>query len=77
MSWRRSNDRRGVCSYWKFSLNGMSIPILDISSVNRHGLEGSLVVQDMHAAFTTVGFVFITGHGIPRELVSSYQWAII
>ena len=49
----------------------MSIPVVDISSVD-HGLVGSPVVQDVHTAFTTVGFMFITGHGIPRELVSFY-----
>ena len=43
----------------------MSIPVVDVSSV-----EESSVVQQIHDAFSTVGFVFITGHSIPRELVS-------
>ena len=46
-----------------------SIPVVDLSSASS-AVEGSdPVVQQIHDAFTTVGFVFITGHGIPRELV--------
>ena len=40
----------------------MSLPIIDISSPD--------VAQQFYEAFSTVGFAFITGHGIPRELVS-------
>ena len=47
-----------------------TIPVVDVSSAI-NSVEGSdPVVQQIHDAFTTVGFVFITGHGIPRELVS-------
>ena len=48
-----------------------SIPVVDVSSASG-AVEGSdPVVQQIHDAFTTVGFVFITGHGIPRELVTT------
>ena len=45
----------------------MSIPEVDIS--NR---ERSIVVQQIHEAFSTVGFAFITSHNIPKELVSLF-----
>ena len=47
----------------------MSLPVVDISHWSG-AVEESPVVQQIHDAFTTVGFVFITGHGIPREMVS-------
>ena len=46
----------------------MSIPVVDISHWSGAVEDG--LVQQIHDAFTTVGFVFITGHGIPRERVS-------
>ena len=53
----------------------MSIPVVDISHWSG-AVEDSLV-QQIHDAFTTVGFVFITGHGIPRERVSYCTYTYI
>ena len=50
----------------------MSIPVVNVSGVLSGVIEKSPVLQQLHNAFTTVGFVFITGHGIPREMVRVY-----
>ena len=50
----------------------MAIPVVDFQSAvssSGEGLAASPVVQQLHAAFTTVGFVFLTNHGIDRKLV--------
>ena len=46
----------------------MAIPVVDVSTACSEEVESG-VVQQIHTAFSTVGFVFITGHGIPRQLV--------
>ena len=46
----------------------MAIPVVDVSTACCEEVESG-VVQQIHTAFSTVGFVFITGHGIPRQLV--------
>ena len=50
----------------------MSIPVVDIAEVlsRSEGLDGCDAVQELHSAFTTVGFVFIKNHGIDKKLVS-------
>ena len=44
----------------------MSIPVVNLSG---SAVERDAVLQLIHDAFTTVGFVFVTGHTIPREVV--------
>ena len=50
----------------------MSIPVVDIAEVlsRSEGLDGCDAVQELHSAFTTVGFVFIKNYGIDKKLVS-------
>ena len=50
----------------------MSIPVVDIAEVlsSSEGLDSCDAVEELHSAFTTVGFVFIRNHGIDKKLVS-------
>jgi isopenicillin N synthase-like dioxygenase len=45
----------------------MSIPVVDLSTESIE--ENSAVLQQIHNAFTAVGFLFVRGHGIPREMI--------
>ena len=49
----------------------MSIPVVDFEKVLScsEGLSSCDAVQELHSAFTTVGFVFIRNHGIDRRMV--------
>ena len=51
----------------------MSIPVVDFEKVlscsKGEGLASCGAVQELHSAFTTVGFVFIRNHGIDRRMV--------
>ena len=51
----------------------MVIPIIDLSRVNFDSLEEDqvedLVLQQLHDALATVGFIFVTGHSIPQYKV--------
>ena len=50
--------------------SGDSIPIVDLEGLSREqDLSGCPQVQQIHSAFTTVGFVFIKNHGIQRKTV--------
>lgn len=47
----------------------MTIPLIDISGFDRAGRDRkAAIARDWHAAFATVGFASIVGHGIPEEL---------
>ncbi len=49
----------------------MAIPVVDFQALSEKGVTPDLpVVEELHSAFSTVGFVFITNHGIDRKLVS-------
>ena len=49
----------------------MSIPVVDFEKVLSCSdcLASCDAVQELHSAFTTVGFVFIRNHGIDRRMV--------
>ena len=51
-----------------------SIPVVDFKDVmkepNLNVSSYTELVNQLHAAFSKVGFVFIKNHGIQRELVS-------
>ncbi len=52
----------------------MAIPVIDFQALSEEGLEpDGYVVEQFHSAFSTVGFVFITSHGIDRKLVRFTQ----
>ena len=51
----------------------MAVPIIDLSGVNLDSVERDPVLQQLHDALTTVGFIFVTGHGIPRDKVSRHH----
>jgi isopenicillin N synthase-like dioxygenase len=47
-----------------------SIPVVDFEGVSSTlELSSCPQVEQIHSAFSTVGFVFIKNHGIPRKLV--------
>ena len=49
----------------------MAIPVVDLHEVLLSGADlGSCPqVEQLNSAFSTIGFVFIKNHGIPRKLV--------
>jgi len=49
----------------------MSIPVTDFERILScsEGLSSCDAVQELHSAFTTVGFVFIRNHGIDRRMI--------
>ena len=55
----------------------MSIPVVDFEKVlscsEGEGLASCDAVQELHSAFTTVGFVFIRNHGIDRRMVGGQE----
>ena len=55
--------------------DNMSIPVVDIAEVlsRSEKLDSCDAVQELHSAFTTVGFVFIRSHGIDKKLVGNGQ----
>ena len=47
-----------------------SIPVVDFDGVySSTDLSSCPQVEEIHSAFTTIGFVFIKNHGIERKLV--------
>ena len=48
-----------------------SIPVVDFKGLSTDSEVSSLteLVQQLHSAFSKVGFVFIKNHGIERDLV--------
>ena len=51
----------------------MSIPVVDLEGVfSVIELGGWLQVDQIHSAFSTVGFVFIKNHGIARKTVRAF-----
>ena len=50
-----------------------AIPVVNFRELSSPGqdvdLADSPTVQELHTAFSTVGFVFLTNHGIGRKLV--------
>ena len=49
-----------------------AIPVVDWSEVpSNSDLSTSSQVQQLHSAFTKVGFVFLKNHGIDQKLVSN------
>lgn len=46
------------------------IPVIDISPL-RDGTDPQAVANALHAASKDLGFIYITGHGIPEELINS------
>ena len=52
--------------------NRMAIPVVDLEGVfSSPDLSSCPQVAQIHSAFSTIGFVFIKNHGIPRKSVSS------
>lgn len=55
--------------------SAMAIPVVDLQEVlsSSSDLEGyPPQVEQLNSAFSTVGFVFIKNHGIPRKLVQTW-----
>ena len=51
--------------------SGDSIPVVDFAGLlSRDDLSTCSQVQQLHHAFSQVGFVFIENHGIDKKLVS-------
>ena len=53
----------------------MAIPVIDFQLIRRHlqgGGEGAGPLEMLHQAFSTVGFVYLSNHGIDEELVGNY-----
>ena len=46
------------------------IPVIDISPL-RNGANADSVAEQLHQASQTLGFIYITGHGIPAELIDN------
>ena len=58
-----------------------SIPVVDFQQLSPWpgedvSLADSPTVQELHTAFSTVGFVLLTNHGIGRNLVSQRASAV-
>ena len=54
----------------------VSIPEVDVSELSAKSVQESPnLLQQVHDAFRTVGFVFVCGHGIPREMVDQARIA--
>lgn len=53
------------------SLGATFIPELDVQRLTPDAAHVRRLAADLHRAFTTVGFVAITNHGVPLELVRS------
>ena len=55
-----------------------TIPVVDLSGVlSSQDLASCPQVQQLHSAFTKVGFVFIKNHGIRRKLVITSDLAAV
>jgi isopenicillin N synthase-like dioxygenase len=52
--------------------NADAIPVVDITAL-RNGSDPANVAAALHHANTGLGFIYITGHGIPEQLISSVQ----
>ncbi|MEM1299974.1 MAG: 2OG-Fe(II) oxygenase family protein [Pseudomonadota bacterium] len=53
---------------------GTEIPAIDITPL-RDGSDAQGVARAMHAASTGLGFIYVTGHGIPGELIEQARAA--
>lgn len=51
-------------------LDSDAIPVVDITPL-RDGSDPGSVAQQLHAASQGLGFIYISGHGIPAELIES------
>ncbi len=61
--WDSGNDNSGT---------GMAIPVVDFHTLSDSTPASECpVIKQLHSAFSTLGFVFITNHGIDMKLVSS------
>lgn len=50
------------------------IPVVDLEGVySSPDLSSCPQVGQIHSAFSTIGFVFVKNHGIPRKSVSSFD----
>ena len=47
-----------------------SIPVVDITPL-RDGSDAQGVADALHAASTDLGFIYISGHGIPDEIIDN------
>ncbi|MEO1115847.1 MAG: 2-oxoglutarate and iron-dependent oxygenase domain-containing protein, partial [Pseudomonadota bacterium] len=51
-------------------MDSNEIPVIDITSL-RDGTDPLAVARDLHAASTGLGFIYISGHGIPESTISA------
>lgn len=51
-------------------MDSNEIPVIDITSL-RDGTDPHSVAKDLHAASTGLGFIYISGHGIPETCISA------
>ena len=47
-----------------------SIPVFDVKEMSTDSDNLKRMAQEVHHAFTTIGFLAVVNHGIPAELVS-------
>ncbi|MEM9061688.1 MAG: 2OG-Fe(II) oxygenase family protein [Pseudomonadota bacterium] len=52
------------------TLEAEQIPVIDITPL-RDGSDPSGVARALHAASTGLGFIYVTGHGIPEETITA------
>lgn len=58
------------------SLSKGSIPVVDITQL-RDGTDPAIVAEALHAASQGLGFIYITGHGIPESVVTEARQAAL
>ena len=51
-------------------LDADQIPVIDITPL-RDGSDPACVARALHAASTGLGFIYVTGHGIPADLIDA------
>ena len=56
------------------SVDGGAIPVVDISPL-RDGSDPQTVAAALHAASQGLGFIYVTGHGIPENLITDTRKA--
>jgi isopenicillin N synthase-like dioxygenase len=54
-----------------------SLPVIDISGINSgDAVAVDAIAWDIHKACRDIGFFYVSGHGIPREMVDvQFDWA--
>ncbi|KGO56754.1 Oxoglutarate/iron-dependent dioxygenase [Penicillium expansum] len=55
--------------------NFKSIPVLDLSLANSP-LTRPKLLQELHHAFTCIGFLYITNHDVPQDVISDLKHAL-